>query len=83
MKDLKIKQLYPYIGVVLFFLILSLGYFYPQIQGKVLASHDNKQWKGGAKEIIDFREATGGGAALVKLHVRRNARLLRICALPV
>jgi hypothetical protein len=59
MKDLKIKQLYPYIGVVLFFLILSLGYFYPQIQGKVLASHDNKQWKGGAKEIIDFREATG------------------------
>lgn len=59
MKDLNIKQLYPYLGVVIFFIALSLGYFYPQIQGKVLSSHDNQQWKGGAKEIIDFREATG------------------------
>lgn len=59
MKNFNFKKSLPYIGVVLFFVTISLGYFYPQMQGKQLATHDAKQWKGGAKEINDTYEETG------------------------
>lgn len=47
------KALIPYAAVVLFFMAISLAFFYPQLQGKQLATHDQKQWKGGAKELND------------------------------
>lgn len=53
MNNFNYKKLLPHVGVLLFFIAISLGYFYPQLQGKKLATHDAKQWRGGAKEIID------------------------------
>ena len=59
MNNFDFKRLLPYVGVVLFFVAISLGYFYPQLQDKQLATHDQKQWEGGAEEINDHFEETG------------------------
>ena len=56
---ISVKKSLPYIGVILFFITISLGYFYPQMQGKQLATHDQKQWKGGAKELNDVYSNEG------------------------
>lgn len=53
MNNLEFKKVLPYLGIVLFFMAISLAFFYPQLQGKQLATHDQKQWKGGAKELND------------------------------
>ena len=53
MNNFDYKKLLPYLGVLIFFVGISLAYFYPQLQGKQLATHDQKQWKGGAKELED------------------------------
>jgi len=49
----------PHVVAVLVFMAISLAYFYPQIQGKRLYQHDIAQWRGSAKEIMDFKEKTG------------------------
>lgn len=49
----------PHVIAVLVFMAISLAYFYPQIQGKRLYQHDIAQWRGSAKEIMDFKEKTG------------------------
>ncbi len=49
----------PYLVAVVFFLILSYAYFPSLLEGKKLDQHDEKTYKGGAKELIDFRENTG------------------------
>lgn len=58
MNNFDYKKALPYVGVVLFFMSISLGFFYPQLQGKKLATHDQKQWLGGAKEVNDYFEKT-------------------------
>jgi hypothetical protein len=59
MNQFDFKKLLPYFGVLLFFVGISLGYFYPQLQGKRLATHDNAQWRGGAEEINKEYEESG------------------------
>jgi hypothetical protein len=59
MENFNFKKILPYLGVLLFFITISLGYFYPQLQGKKLATHDQKQWKGGANELEDAYYETG------------------------
>ncbi|WP_161888973.1 YfhO family protein [Pontibacter russatus] len=50
----------PHLIAVLIFLILTAVYFSPVLfEDKGLAQHDILQFKGGAKEIQDYREATG------------------------
>ena len=49
----------PYIIAVVLFMILSVIYFSPVLEGKKLQSSDGTQFKGMAKEIVDYREATG------------------------
>ncbi len=58
MKDI-LKKLFPYLTGILLFLFLSVAYFNPVIKGDKLAQHDQKTWKGGAKEITDYKEKTG------------------------
>ncbi len=48
----------PVAGAVLLFLVISLIYFSPVLEGKKLQSSDG-QFRGMAKEITDYREATG------------------------
>lgn len=51
MNNIDYKKIVPYIVTILLFIGISLAYFYPQLQGLELATHDQKQWKGGAQEI--------------------------------
>lgn len=49
----------PYLLVIVLFLVISVAYFSPVLEGKKLQSSDGAQFKGMAKEIVDYREATG------------------------
>lgn len=49
----------PYLLAVVLFLVISLVYFSPVLEGKKLQSSDGTQFKGMAREIVDYREATG------------------------
>jgi len=54
------RDVLPHLIAVLIFLLLTATYFAPVLfEDKGLAQHDILQFKGGAKEIQDFREATG------------------------
>ncbi|TDO03894.1 YfhO family protein [Sunxiuqinia elliptica] len=46
-------------GIILFFILISFIYFSPQLEGKQLDTHDISMYKGGAKELNDFRDETG------------------------
>jgi hypothetical protein len=49
----------PYLAAILLFLLISVIYFSPVLEGKQLQSSDGTLFKGMAKEITDYREATG------------------------
>ncbi|MHC2990074.1 hypothetical protein OB13_00135 [Pontibacter sp. HJ8] len=54
------RDVLPHLIAVLIFLVLTAVYFAPVLfEGKAMAQHDILQFKGGAKEIQDYREATG------------------------
>ncbi len=55
----KIKAFLPYILAIVVFLIITLVYFSPALEGKRLKQHDIAMFKGMSKEITDFREKTG------------------------
>lgn len=54
------KEVLPHgISVVIFYLIVLI-YFSPMVfDGKIIFQNDILQWEGGAKEILDYRKATG------------------------
>jgi hypothetical protein len=47
------------IGIILLFLFISLAYFFPQLEGKVLQQPDITHNIGMAKELRDYRNETG------------------------
>ncbi|HCR91552.1 MAG TPA: hypothetical protein DIW50_14060, partial [Prolixibacteraceae bacterium] len=49
----------PVLAVILLFLVISVAYFSPVLEGKKVQSSDGTQFQGMAKEIVDYREATG------------------------
>lgn len=59
MKNIDWKKLAPYLGVIAFFFAITIAYFTPQLSGKVLDTHDQKQWAGGAQESMNFYQETG------------------------
>jgi hypothetical protein len=54
-----LKKGLPHAIAVGIFIIASYVYFFPLLQGKGLPQHDIEQYKGSAKELIDYRENTG------------------------
>ncbi len=50
-------RLYPHLFAVLGFIIISLVYFYPVLQGKKIQQSDIAQYTGMAKEQNDFRDS--------------------------
>jgi hypothetical protein len=48
----------PYLLVIVLFLVISVVYFSPVLEGKKLQSSDG-QFMGMSKEIVDYRNATG------------------------
>ena len=54
-----IKALYPHLLVLVGFILVSLIYFYPVLQGNKIFQSDIVQYTGMAKEQNDFRKETG------------------------
>ncbi|MEM7572574.1 MAG: YfhO family protein [Bacteroidota bacterium] len=53
------KAFVPHLIAVLGLLILSVLYFYPQVQGKVLGTTDTLGWQGMAQELVQHYQDTG------------------------
>ena len=54
-----LKQYTKHLIVLLGFIVLSLAYFSPVLQGKKIFQSDIVQYKGMAKQQIDFRSTSG------------------------
>src|SRR5210317_1072582 len=50
------KKYLPYLLAILSFVIVSLAYFYPVLEGKELFQSDIAQFRGMASEVREFRE---------------------------
>ncbi|MCL2511271.1 MAG: YfhO family protein [Bacteroidales bacterium] len=59
MKKISLKNFLPYLVAIVIFLALAAVYSSPVFEGKRLKQNDVAQWEGMAKELKDFREATG------------------------
>ena len=55
----QIKPLLPHLLSIGIFLIISLIYCRPALEGKVLNAHDNQGWKGMAQQSIEFKDKYG------------------------
>ncbi len=53
------RQFTPHITAIILFVVISFAYFYPLLEGRELLQPDIIQYRGMAREIIDFREETG------------------------
>ena len=54
------KDVLPHLLGIAFFYLLVLGYFSPLVfDGKIIFQGDILQWEGSAKEVLDYRAATG------------------------
>ncbi|WP_422359483.1 YfhO family protein [Reichenbachiella sp.] len=54
------KDILPHLAAVFIFLVVTLIFFAPVVfEDKELPQHDITQWRGGAQELIDYREKTG------------------------
>ena len=54
-----LKQILPHAVAVAIFLFISLAYFYPQLEGKVLHTNDGTVASSSSKEVNDFRTKYG------------------------
>lgn len=54
------KQILPHLIAIVALYIVTAIFFKPAvIENKVIEQHDINQWRGGAQELIEFREKTG------------------------
>ncbi|HVN56660.1 MAG TPA: YfhO family protein [Bacteroidales bacterium] len=53
------KSALPHLAAVAIFLVITVVYFYPVLEGKVLHTNDSTQARDAAKEITDFRVKYG------------------------
>ena len=87
MKDIDVKKLAPYIAAVVIFVIISLVYLNPLLEGKKLRQDDITRHKGMSKEVTDFREKTGeealwtnsmfGGMPAYQISVNYKGNLIK------
>jgi hypothetical protein len=87
MKNISFKQVLPYLAAVAIFVVISLTYFSPLLEGKKLKQSDITQFLGMSKEISDFRDATGeealwtnsmfGGMPAYQISVQYKGNVLR------
>ncbi|NQT78546.1 MAG: hypothetical protein HQ565_12615, partial [Bacteroidetes bacterium] len=59
MEQFNYKKYIPYLAVILIFILISVIYFSPALEGKKLKQGDIDRLKGMSKEITDFRKVTG------------------------
>ncbi|MFZ5939981.1 MAG: YfhO family protein [Bacteroidota bacterium] len=54
-----LRRYIPYLTAIVLFIVLALAFLPQVIEGKQLMQHDHQSAEGNAKEIRDYREATG------------------------
>ena len=59
MKNNLVKKILPHFVAVLIFLIVSVFFCKPVLDGNVLNQHDVKGWKGVAQNSFDYKEKNG------------------------
>ncbi|MCX6305964.1 MAG: YfhO family protein [Bacteroidetes bacterium] len=59
MNKIQFRNILPYGAAVLIFLVITLAYLYPLLEGKKIYQYDIINFKGVSKEISDFRDKTG------------------------
>lgn len=59
MKDFNVKKILPHLIAIAIFVVITLVYFAPLMEGKQLSQSDTQQFQGALKEISDYRAATG------------------------
>lgn len=53
------RNIFVGFGIILVFILIAFLYFSPQLEGKQLDAHDLSTYRGGARELLDFRAETG------------------------
>ena len=61
------KKYLPYLLAILSFVIVSLAYFYPVLEGKELFQSDIAQFRGMASEVREYRDTQGEVSSLANL----------------
>lgn len=64
MQTIQFKKLIPHLIAIASFILISLLYCKPALDGKVLQQSDIVHWKGMSKDIQDYRDSHGGIAPL-------------------
>lgn len=60
MNKLKLtKEIFPHVVIIVIFVIISIAYFSPVLEGKRIEQLDGVMFKGSAKEASEFRDTTG------------------------
>lgn len=59
MKKGLLKNIWPHLIAFVLFIIISLVFFYPQLEGKTINQSDKSNFLGMSKELRDFRQETG------------------------
>jgi hypothetical protein len=87
MLKLLFRKSVPHLIALLVFLIITLAYFSPLLEGKRILQSDIIQFRGMAQEIVEFREETGeealwtnsmfGGMPAYLISVRYPYKLIR------
>ncbi len=77
-----------FLVAVVFYALLSYGYFAPQVDGDRLYQHDVKQYEGMTQDILESREATGidpqwtgsmfGGMPAYLINVAYPAQIIKV-----
>ena len=83
-----VKKVLEHGTAIVIFLLVSLFYFYPQLQGKVVQQTDIVQFKSMSNEITTFMEETGeetqwtnamfGGMPAYQIHAPQRKNLMRL-----
>jgi len=69
MLNIKFKDLVPHIVAIAAFVIISVIYCKPALEGKVLQQSDVMHWKGMSKDIQDYRDTHDGVAPLWTINM--------------
>ena len=86
MKKIDLKKVFPYFIAILVFLLITLAYFSPLLEGKKMFQSDIVNHQGVSKEIADFRAQTGqeplwtnsmfGGMPAYQISVKYKTNLI-------
>ena len=87
MEKITFKKVLPYLAGIVIFLLISIFYFSPLLEGKKLFQSDIANYQGASKEILDFRQQTGeealwtnsmfGGMPAYQISVKYTGNVLR------